>query len=98
MAYFCYTVLLASVGNRADGLRHIATKLRISANVLEKIRRVASTKGGSQARKAKGLQDLPTSSELRFLRQVVRSVIRRAAEVACDSRRDYRKICLSDFQ
>ena len=45
VAYFCYTVLLASAGNHGDRLRHVARKLRISASVLEKIRRVASTKG-----------------------------------------------------
>ena len=63
MAYFCLTVLENQVGKK-----EAARKYGVSRNVLDKIRRLSSEKGDSQARKAEGIGDPLTAQESRFWR------------------------------
>ena len=88
MANFCLTVLEASAqgGQRTAA----ATKYGISRNVLTTLGKLASEKGGQEARKAKGLTDHFTDAECKWVEAAVKAIIRRAAEVAHDpsARRD----------
>ena len=76
MAYFCVTVLVDPFA----GIAEAAREYRVSRNVLCEIRKLSSTRGGRQARKADGKgQDL-TDQERRFLKKATKAVIERAAQ------------------
>lgn len=99
MVYFCLTVLEESA--RRGGLksaRHAAARAyRVAPDVLGRIGELTARKGGAQARKAQGLSDELSPSEVRFLREAVRTLIRRAAEVARDPSACYSEIRLCDL-
>ena len=77
-AYFCYTVLVQSTPART--LKSAGDRYRISRNVLTKIKRLASTKGGDHARKAEGTDSPLSALERKFLHRAVERLIRRVAE------------------
>ena len=77
MAYFCLTVLEQKEGGRSKA----AARFGISENVLERIGKLSSTKGGPSARKAIGSSAPHTPEEERYLKSAVQTLIRRAAEV-----------------
>lgn len=91
-AYFCVTVLEDKYGD----LTEAAKKCGISRNVLKAIKKLSSTKGGEDARKAAGSDDEFTRQEKRFLNQAVREVILRAAQVAADDSQRFPQITLAD--
>ena len=93
MAYFCLTVLEMNAGNRTKA----AQKYQIGKRVLNKVGELSETKGGSEARKAKGLARELTAAEHHFLEQAVKKMIRRAAEKAHDPAKHLAKILLSDL-
>ena len=93
MAYFCLTMLEAAAGNRPAAAR----KYGIALKVLSKIGRLCDEKGGSQARKGKGVEDEFTPQEKRFLEKAMVVMIRRAAEVAHDPDKSRDRIKLSDL-
>ena len=93
MAYFCLTVLERNPGGRAEA----AKKFGISRNVLEKVGKLTSKKGGTEARKACGLHSDLQSGERRFLEEKVKQIIRRVAEVAHDASAIHPKITISLF-
>ena len=81
MANFCLTVLESAAGDR----RVASQKYGISKRVLNRVGVLCDSKGGNDARKAKGRDHPLTQHEEQFLQQVVRVMIRRAAEFAHDS-------------
>ena len=93
MAYFCLTVLEASVdqlsqdpGRRRKKKRGAAAdKYRIEPKVLDEIGRLSTAKGGADARKADGTDTDFTAEDRRFLTEAVKRIIYRMAEAACGS-------------
>ena len=96
MAYFCLTML----EDKKDRMT-AARKYGIDREVLTKIAKLSSEKGGQEARKARGINRELTPSETRFLQKAIPALIRRAAEVAHDCKHDPHKsrdgIKLSEF-
>ena len=97
MAYFCLTVLKASEGPKSGAERDIAKFYGIRPKVLSELRRLSSSKGGTEARKATGIGHDLNQQERRFLEDAVKAIIRRAAEVAHDSSMPRAMIALSDL-
>lgn len=94
MAYFCLDYLLRCAGDE----KSTSGKYRISRNVIEKIRKISSTKGGpSGARKGGGVSHELTNEESRFLEEAVEKMIRRAAEKAHNPDADLPNIKMSDL-
>lgn len=93
MAYFCLTVLEASVDRPSQKRRRrrnkkrpaAADKYRIEERVLDEISRLSSVKGGADARKADGTDSDFTTEDRRFLTEAVKKIIYRMAEAACGS-------------
>lgn len=94
MAYFCLTVMLLAHGNR----RKAAKRLAISDGVLEHIQKLSGGRGGEMARKAAGRNTPYTPEDERVLKSAVKTMIRRAAEVACDPERNRETITLEHFR
>lgn len=92
-AYFCVTVLEYKYGD----LTEAAKRCGISRNVLKTVKKLSSTKGGEDARKAAGSDDEFTRQEKRFLNQAVREVILRAAQVAADDSQSIPQITMADL-
>lgn len=92
-AYFCLTV----IEKEARGRKQAAENYGIDLEVLSKIGYLCNNKGGSQARKGKGVEDEFTPQETRFLEEAMMVMIRRAAEVAHDSDKSRDTIKLSDL-
>ena len=78
-AYFCYSVLEQSATPDRT-MKSAGERYRISRNVLTEIKRLTSTKGGGQARKAGGATCPLSSAEREFLEHAVERLIRRVAE------------------
>ena len=81
MAYFCSDMFVYRLG---DGLKDSAKKHKISRNLVERVRTLASKKGGDQARKQDGINDPLIQEEAQFLEKAVTAMILRAAVVAAD--------------
>ncbi len=96
MASFCLTVLeWRFTKNRR---RNVAKVFRIEKAVLDKIGELTATKGGAaSARKAAGVGTELSSQESRFLEEAVKTLIRRAAEVAQDPSAALPTITLCDL-
>jgi len=92
-ANFCLTVLADKYGGRPAAAR----KCGISKSVLDTIGRLASTKGGEDARKAIGADDEFTRQEKQFLKESVRKLIIRAAQVAADESQRHPQITMADL-
>ena len=85
MAYFCLTVVEASVEEGPSSRRDRAAEAyHIHRDVLNMLGRLTDTKGGQEARKAKGASQEFTSAERRWIEEVVKALIRRAAQLAAD--------------
>ena len=80
MANFCLTVLESAAGSR----RAASQRFGISMRVLCRVGVLCDSKGGDDARKAKGRDHPLTQHDEQFLQLVVRVMIRRAAEFAHD--------------
>ena len=80
-AYFCFDVFTRLLGG---DLKDSAEKHKISRNLVERVRTLASRKGGDQARKQDGIGDPLTRKEAQFLEKAVTAMILRAAIVAAD--------------
>ena len=93
MAYFCLTVLEMNAGGRSNA----STKFQISVRVLSTIGRLAGQKGGSEARKARGVGKELTNRERRFLEEATKRIIRRTAEKAEDCAKDLPQISMNDL-
>ena len=93
MANFCLTVLEAAAGGRSAA----SQRYGIANKVLGRVGSLCDSKGGDDARKAKGLQHPLTQQEKQFLEQVVQAMIRRAAELAHNPKVSFRQLTLGDF-
>ena len=82
MAYFCLTVLENTVAG-SNRRRKVARKWRIEEAVLGRIAELSSTRGGSTARKADGVDQPLTHEESRFLDEATKSTILHVAKMAC---------------
>ena len=94
MAYFCLTQFLSIAGG---DIKTAANRYFISRQVLKQVRVLASTKGGSVARKTEGVNTDLTPQETRFLEGAVKAIIRRAAEVEFDCNASLDKITIADI-
>ena len=81
MAYFCYEVFAKRFGK---GDKHTAEKHKISHALVERVRKLASNKGGDQARHQSAICYPLTQPEVQFLEKAVAAMIIRAAMVAAD--------------
>ena len=97
MAYFCLTVLEASTRKSKEARRAAAEQHGIDEAILDKIGRLSSTKGGTDARKASGLGHALDHKEKRFLEAAIKAIIRRSAEVAANPGPSHTTITLSDL-
>ena len=95
MAYFCFTMLTKHLNK---GRKKAATKYWIDDSILKDIERLSSIKGGpAGARKALGVSQDLEAAESHFLREAVKAMIRRVAEVAHDPDNDLPLIRRSDL-
>jgi hypothetical protein len=78
--YFCLTAV-GGAGKQGDAARRFS----IDPSVLRKISQLATTKGGSQARKFEGMPTDYTGRETVWLIAAMKLLIRRAAQVAAGS-------------
>ena len=109
MAYFCLTVLENTkevtvmlnadpAANRNHKRRRAAADhFGIAFEVLRKIGELSSERGGASARKAGGRDKDLSSEQLRWLEFAVKTVIRRAAEVAHDPHARSKRITCADL-
>jgi hypothetical protein len=93
-AYFCLTVLRLAAGN---GKSAVAQQFGISLPVINKFGKLTDAKGGREARKAKGAKNEFTNAERIWLQEVMKTIIRRAAEVAYDPRATRKQITMADL-
>jgi hypothetical protein len=91
--YFCLTVLERAAGNR----KRAAVRFGIDHPVLDKIGNLTAKKGGNEARKALGAHTGFTSREQIWLQEVLKLLVRRAAEVAHDPNAALNKIVMSNL-
>ncbi len=97
MANFCLTILYDSVSGEKSRRKGAAKKYGIESKVLGEIGRLCANKGGTEARKAEGIDQDLSAQERQFLEEAVKAIIRRAAEVAADPNGSRETIRLSDF-
>ncbi len=82
IAYFCLTVLEASAGSREQAAQRYA----ISVNILRTLGRLSSERGGPlKARKAHGVSKPLLPAEERWIKEVIRRLIKRAGECPPDA-------------
>jgi hypothetical protein len=94
-AYFCLTVLrLAARGGNRDG---VAKRFGIASSVFKKLGTLTDAKGGREARKAKGAKNEFTDAERTWLQEVMKTIFRRAAEVAYDPAANQYQITMADL-
>ena len=100
MAYFCLTMLeYRRPGRGSQQRRNAAAHYHISKKVLKEIANLSSNKGGDgSARKASAVSTELSREEERFLEAAVKTMIRRAAEVAQNPDGSFQTITLDDFR
>ena len=81
MAYFCYEVFTQRL---SKGQKDASDTYKISTRLLREFAKIASTKGGSTARKASGIGHELSAHETQVLRKGIQLMIRRAAIIAGD--------------
>ena len=81
MAYFCYDVFAYRLGTNP---KHAGEKHKMGHKLIDKIRTLASTKGGDKARHQNGIYQPLSQLEVQFLEKAVAAMITRAAIVAAD--------------
>ena len=79
-ANFCLTVLENSVGRTNSRRAEAAKKYGVAKAVLNRIGELCDTKGGDEARKAKGVAKPFSAAEKQFLESAVKRLIYRVAE------------------
>ena len=97
MANFCLTVLEDATGQKRNKRKASAEKYQIGLSVLSEVGRLADGKGGSSARKAKGVKKDFTNRERAFLEQAIKKMIKRAAEKVHSPDKVLTQILLSDL-
>jgi hypothetical protein len=91
-AYYCLTVLQAAAQSRKEAAKHYG----IAETVLDKLAILTDSKGGKDARKAKGTHAEYTPAERQWLEEVMKRIILRTAEVARDGKATF-QITMAHF-
>jgi hypothetical protein len=89
---YCLTAL-ALARSRGQAAAHFA----IANTVLNKLGTLTAEKGGKEARKAKAAGSDYTPAERTWLQETLKTIIRRAAEVANNPDLSYKQITLADL-
>ena len=97
MANFCLTVVEELAGVTKQKRPRAAEKFGIAQKVLSKIGDLADAKGGSEARKAKGMHESLSDKEQKFLKVAIQRLIRRVAEVNHSANAKHPQIQLSEL-
>jgi hypothetical protein len=92
MAYFCLTVIEGSNGTQAARRKRAAQRYNVDKKILNKLGDLTNSKGGREARKAKGMGREFTSRERGWIESTVGSLVRRAAWLAEDPDRKFGRI------
>ncbi len=92
-ANFCLTSLEKKYGGRSAA----AQACGVSKKILDRIATLTSEKGGEVARKARGADHEFTDQERRFLREALKKIIIRAAQVAADDSQNIPQITMADL-
>jgi hypothetical protein len=92
-ANFGLTVLELTAGGRNDAARRYSTDKRVLNNLGD----IAASKGGSEARKAKGAEAEFTATERDRLDKAIKRLIWRAAEVAGNPSASLQQIKMADL-
>jgi hypothetical protein len=90
---FCLTVIVRAAAGRASAARYF----EIALPIFKKLGELTDQKGGREARKAKGASKGFTNAERLWLQEVMKTIIRRAAEVAFDPNVSRRQITMDDL-
>ena len=94
MAYFCLTVLEGLCGGDRS---KAAKEYRIGKRVLNRVGKLTDKGGPGGARKHRGIAKELTLDETRFLKEAVKAIIYRVAEVAQDPDRCFQEITLEQL-
>lgn len=78
-------------------LKESADRLNISNNLIDRVRHIANTEGGPQARHAIGLERPLTQCKVRLLEKAIVAMIVRAAKVAADPNQNLEEINLGNL-
>lgn len=99
MANVCLTLLQASTGSKNKQREKAAEKYRIDKTVLSKLGELCDRGSQAEARKApkKGSFVPLTEKEKQWIETVIKAIIRRAGEVAYDSKAKLNLLTMSDF-
>ncbi len=97
MAYLCLTVLEDSTGIKSGKRNRAVERYKISPKVLNKLGLLTESKGGQEARKARGLTADFTPEERRWLEETIRVFIRRAGEWASNPDGPHKEITMADL-
>ena len=92
-ANFYVTGLKEKYGSISEAARQCG----ISKKVLVKISELSAKKGGKDSRKAEGFDEEFTNQERRFLKEALRKIIIRAAQVAADDSQCLPQITMADL-
>ena len=94
VANYCLTALVTATGG---GRKEASKQFSISRDVLGRLATLAANKGGAEARKANGSAQELTTSERRWLEEVMPLLIRRASEIAFDPHATYPLITMANL-
>ena len=100
MTYFCLTVLGNSVSatkGTTETRKAVRDHYSISADLQKKVAALSSEKGGSEARKAGGMEQEFTAEERAFLVAAVKAFTRRVAEKTANPTTELKMITLADL-
>ena len=97
MAYFCLTMLEFRASGKPKR-KKAACEYSIDVEVLDKVGCLTANKGGPEtARKAEGIDTELTSQDSLFLKEAVKAMIRRVAEVAANPNGSFKQITQADL-
>jgi hypothetical protein len=96
-ANFCLTCLEHTFHPENERRKKVARVYCIDKYVLGEIARLASRKGGREARKGEGVAEEFTDTEKYWLEAAMKALIRRAAEVAFDHEKVVTQITMNDL-
>ena len=94
MAYFCLTL----IENMGGGPHKAPARFGVSRNVLVRVRKLSSRKGGASARKEGGRNEPYTDKEEWFLKSAIKMLIWRVAEVEHGPDSNRAQITMDDLE
>jgi hypothetical protein len=88
---------LTALEKTGDGRKGAAQRYSVAKPVLNKLGTLCASKGGLEARKAKGTATAFTSAERQWLEETMKCLIRRAAEIAADLNASLPQLTMADL-